>query len=380
MNGGAADQSEPARCYVCGASTYRELLRKEAVNIYTDSPDDRSLRHKYPCVLNQCNACGHVYEPVDRELRCLFSDLYKSADAQGPSPMGVGQWGMQRAERLFFDAIDLGRRKSAVEIGCGDGYLLKELKARGFERLTGIEPSMNIGKHAVDGITFIKDFIDNRLRLEAPAEVAFSVAVFEHIEDINGVLAFCRNNLTDDGELFFVVPNAERQLETGDPALFIHQHVHYFTTASITYLLARNGFQAKSIVPTADAFLVSAQKSAPVHERPAEVRFYSDYQEKLEHIIDRLRDRLATERVIMHGACNSLNNISGWGDGRFELADNDLSKNGKTFFGRTVKSPSAIDLSAWDTVVVIPTAYYEPIRSDYLARGFQGRVVRLDEQ
>ncbi len=351
----------------------------KAVYIFTDLPDNHGLRRKFPCMLNQCAACGHVYEPINQDLRDLFSEIYKSADAQGSSPMGLGRWGMQRAERLFFSAVELGGCESAVEIGCGDGYLLKELKGRGFKRLIGIEPSTNIGMRAADGITFLNEFIDDRLRLDAPVNLAYSVAVFEHIENINGALAFCRNNLTDDGQLFFVVPNAEWQLETGDPGLFIHQHVHYFTSASASYLLRRNGFHVTAIVRTAEALHVSARKGEAIAAPPVEVRFYDDYQRRLQRILGRLRELIATGRVIVHGACNSLNNISCWIGGQFELADNDPSKLGKIYFGSTVKSPAELDLAAWDTVVVVPTPYFEQISADYRARGFRGRIVRVDE-
>jgi SAM-dependent methyltransferase len=375
----AANASESASCYVCGARAYRELLRKAEVYIFTDSPDDQGLRHKYACELNQCTACGHVYEPVNQELRGLCSEIYKSVDAQGPAAMGLGQWGVQRAERLFFSSIELDGCESAVEIGCGDGYLLRVLKSKGFKRLIGVEPSINIGRHAADGITFLNDFIDEGLRLDAPVNLAYSVAVFEHIENINGVLVFCRNNLTDDGRLFFVVPNAQWQLETGDPGLFIHQHLHYFTADSVKYLLGRNGFQVTAIEPSAEGLRISARKCAPVTALPAAIKFFDDYQQRLDRSLVRLRELIAAKRVILHGACNALNNVFGWIGGHFELADNDFGKVGKTYFGVRVKSPAELDLAAWDAVVVIATAYFEEIKSDYRARGFRGRIVPLNE-
>ena len=191
------------------------------------------------------------------------------------------------------------------------------------------------------------------------------------------MLAFCRNNLNAQGELFFVVPNAQRQLETGDPALFVHQHVHYFTEASIRCLLSRNSFQVKSIAARDDGFSVSASLGAAPAVVPAAVGLYDRYQEKLTRILDALRDRLGQGRVLVHGACNALNNIVCWIGSTFDLADNDENKQGKTYFNTMVRSPGDIDLATYDTVVVIPTPYFEQIRADYVRRGFKGHIVGI---
>ena len=80
--------------------------------------------------------------------------------------------------------------------GQGKAYLLKQLKEYGYEKLIGIEPSVNINKD-VDGITFINEFVDRDFILDEKVDFIFSIAVFEHIEKISEILLFCRNNLSE---------------------------------------------------------------------------------------------------------------------------------------------------------------------------------------
>jgi SAM-dependent methyltransferase len=364
-------------CYLCGSARHARILDKGAVDIWTDTGDDDSLQAKYPCVLHQCLDCGHVYQPVNDELRALFNRIYQSRSAQGPSAMGVGRWGLERADTLFFKNIDLTRHRSAAEIGCGDGYLLRQLKARGFTTLTGIEPSANIDRADPDGLTFINDFVDEHLRLPERTDLIYSVAVFEHIENINGVLSFCRHNLRTSGELFFVVPNAQRQLERADPALFVHQHVHHFTEHSIRRLLASHGFRANAIASREDVFAVSASPDETARPDVLPWPRYESYQHRVDERLVKIAHLLATERVLVHGACNALNNIAGWIGGTFDLVDNDENRQGRTYFRQTVRAPRDIDLATYGTVLIVPMAYYSAIEAQYRDLGFSGRITGI---
>lgn len=361
-------------CAVCGGETAIEIFNHGPVYIWTDTSDDESVRTRFRCELHQCTRCGHVYQPVDVELRAAFDQIYRSSNAQGPSPMGAGSWGLDRAERLFFSAVRLSNHRSAIEIGCGDGYLLSRLKERGFQRLIGIEPSVNLRKD-LDGITILNRFVDRRLQLGETVDLIFSIAVFEHLEDLGGALSFCRDHLAPDGELFFVVPNAERQLAAGDPALFVHQHVHYFTEQSIRQLLERNGFRATAIVATSEAFQVTARRRQGSEAAAGAVTLYRDYQRKVEDVITGVRQLVGASGAIVHGACNALNNFADRLDADYTLADNDENKQGKRYFGKIVRAPADVDLPQHRAVIVLPYAYFEQIRADYRRRGFDGDVI-----
>ena len=79
--------------------------------------------------------------------------------------------------------------------------------------------------------------------------------------------------------------------------------------------------------------------------------------------------------IIIHGACNALNNISGWigKDFDYTLVDNDDKKQGKIFFGKRVQSTVSIDLNNYDTVLILSShTFINTIKTSYKKRGFVG--------
>jgi SAM-dependent methyltransferase len=361
-------------CLACGEADSLEIYRSDAVRVWTDTSDDDSITTTHRCGLRQCRRCGHVFQPVDDELREILEEIYRSQNAQGSTPMGAGAWGLDRVNRLVFSELDLRDHRSALEIGCGDGYVLSRLRERGFQRLVGIEPSVNAGE-AEAGITILRDFVDENSDLGERFDLIYSVAVFEHIERLRGVLEFCRKHLSATGELFFVVPNAQEQLESGDPGLFVHQHLHYFTEKALRNLLGSSGFGVVSIVARKEAFFVTARRGAQPYHNDARGVAYDDYQRKLDLSIERMQELTAGGGLVVHAACNALNNVADQLTGEFILADNDEIKQGKRYFGRTVVSPAALDLGKVRAVLAMAHPFFESIRDGYVRRGYSGPVV-----
>lgn len=361
-------------CYLCGSGRYIEILNKRDVYIWTNASDEEiDKKRMYKCVLNQCKDCGHIYQPVNDGLRNILNGIYLSDNAQVSTPLGKGNWGLERAEH-FLDKIDFKNYTSAVEIGCADGYILRCLKNRGFEELVGVDPSISKTER-LNGISFIKDFADEKLKLSQKYNLIFSNGVFEHVENINSLIGFCKNNLSENGEVLFSVPNAQRQLEDGDPGLFLHQHIHYYTRQSLACLLSKNGFLIKRLMVTQDAFIVNAKISNRNFGPLPKVLFYDKYQEKLEKILMKVKNILQGKRVVIHGANNALNNILGWLDQEFDftLVDNDNTKHGKRYFGKIVNFTTNFELADYEVVLIIPVCFYETIKRNYIARGFNGK-------
>ena len=88
-----------------------------------------------------------------------------------------------------------------------------------------------------------------------------------------------------------------------------------------------------------------------------------------------IRNILLNDNLIVHGACNALNNILGWlgGNFNFTLVDNDSTKHGKMLFNKKVQPLSAVDLGVFNTVLIIPTLFIEAIKAGYRKAGFKGQ-------
>jgi len=372
------------KCYLCGSERYREILNKSDTLIWTNASDEVTSRKRmYRCVINQCENCGHIYQPLSSDLKSILGELYCSNHAQLSTPLGRGNWGMKRAEK-FLDIlqknVDLKKHDSAIEIGCADGYLLRCLKKNGFQSLVGIEPSID-KTEKIDGVSFLKDFAGEQLQFPQRYGLIFSSGVFEHIEEIGGVMKFCKNNLRKNGELFFCIPNVKRQLRDGDPAFFSHQHVHYYTENSLTYLLSKHGFEIKSLFSTGESLVVCTKIDSEKEVSLDYFVFYDDYQKRLSKVLSRIENILRGDNVIVHGVNNALNNILSWlnTDYRFTLVDNDNTKHGKKYFGKVVNCLDNIILSSYKTVLIIPTSFSETIKADYIDRGFKGIIKSLTQ-
>ena len=359
-------------CNICEATNYFNILNKVSIPIWTGSSEIEVA--KFPCKISQCSECGHVYENISEELSKKLSDIYSFGHAFVSTPPSDQNWGFERA-KAFLDRINYIDYSSAIEIGCADGYLLRFLEKQGYTKLVGVEPSLPKSSK-IGTIEFIKAFANPATILDR-VDLIFSNAVFEHIEDINSVLQFVKNNLKPTGELFFTVPNAEAELETGDAALFIHEHVHYYTKNSINYLLAKNGLKSKSIVQDLDAIYVSAIIDEKISLPSNPINIYSNYSNLLSIGLAKLSEiMISYNNIIIHGATNKLNNILGWAEIKysFTLVDNDEIKLNQFFFGQKVKSINDLNLTDYDCVVIVPTAYFNSIREQYLHLGFSGKI------
>ena len=249
-------------CYICISDKYLTILDKIEIPIWDGSCN--SNNGMFFSNLRQCEKCGHVYQNIPKELSEKLTKIYNSENAQASTQTGEGNWGKERA-KLFLKNIDYKKYNSVIEIGCANGYLLKFLQSQGYENLVGIDPSLS-NNFKFEKIEFVKAFANEETFLKKKVDLIVSNAVFEHIENIGGVLKFCKNHLNQDGELFFAIPNSQIELEKGDPALFIHQHVHYYSENVLIYLLAINGFQLNSIKKTCNSIYVSARpKKIDIH-------------------------------------------------------------------------------------------------------------------
>ena len=366
-------------CYVCGGGKVRQLLDKPPSSIATGAAD-QEVDDKFSCVLAQCARCGHVFEPMTGLLREGLRKVYCSRQAQLSVSMGTGNWGQSRAERLLqhlTNILDFGRYRSVLEIGCDKGFFLRVLAGRGIRDLTGIEPSLS-SEGMIDGIHFLKDFVREDLSLGRTFDLICAFDVFDHIEDIAGVMKFSAAHLSDGGDLFLSVTNADRYLSVGSPSVFTHQHVQCFTKDSLKSLLTRCGFTLRSISEYQDEYHIVASHGV---SKKASYAFidYAEYSEKLEKNLFHIKRFLFDGNAMVHGATNTLKNVLEWiGDSpEFTLIDNDACKHGKSYFGRIVKPLDDVDLDKLKRLLIVPEIFFSEIESDYRARGFQGDVAGL---
>ena len=221
---------ELKECLVCGnkdLTTYCDMCPMPLVNNLKNSPEDKDLI--FPLVVNECPVCTHkqLSVAVDREL--LFKDyLYLT----GASKQHID---------FFMDftwEIDMPRGK-ILDIGCNDGSLLSEFKARDWEVL-GIEPSKELCFlcKQIERITVINDYFPTMTGI-GKFNIITAFNVFAHNDDPKTFLFEASKLLEENGRIYILTTPS--RLDN-----FYHEHISYFTPQSMMVLAQRCGVEVVS--------------------------------------------------------------------------------------------------------------------------------------
>ncbi len=145
----------------------------------------------------------------------------------------VAQWGLSQ--------------KRVLEIGCNDGYLLKQLREKGKNRVFGYEPSLLLGETCKQsGIPISNNFFSSGTLVECPhlpVDAVIIRHVLEHIDDLDDFVGSIQAALAPGGLLVIEIPDGMSILSKGLYSHFYHEHLSYFSLESLRRLLSPYGFE-----------------------------------------------------------------------------------------------------------------------------------------
>ena len=143
--------------------------------------------------------------------------------------------------------LGLGADDLVVDIGSNDGTLISNFQ-KGGHRILGIEPT-DVGEIANErGIPTIKRYFGPDVAREVkrehgPASVVTAANCFAHIEDVHAIVDGIIEMLGDDGvfisESHYLIP----LLETLQYDTVYHEHLRYYSLASLKHLLEMHGLE-----------------------------------------------------------------------------------------------------------------------------------------
>jgi hypothetical protein len=150
-------------------------------------------------------------------------------------------------QRESASLLGLGAQNLIVDIGSNDGTLLSNFKSAG-NRVLGIEPT-DVGDIAKGrGIPTIKRYFGPEVardvaREHGRATVVTAANCFAHIEDVHAIVDGIAAMLKDDGvfisESHYLIP----LLETLQYDTIYHEHLRYYSLASLKHLLDMHGLE-----------------------------------------------------------------------------------------------------------------------------------------
>jgi SAM-dependent methyltransferase len=160
------------------------------------------------------------------------------------------------------------RGSRLLEIGCADGLFLDMAHDRSGYEAIGIEPNAKMIAGNPRGRDIHVGFFPDVL---AGSELVFDIialnCVFEHVPDLEGMIASFKRYLAPGGSVMLNVPVSSGFMFKLSRALyavgvrypfdriwqkgFVSPHLHFFSTDNISRLLARNGLQLVASAPLA---------------------------------------------------------------------------------------------------------------------------------
>ncbi len=213
----------------------------------------------------RCGRCATVYlspSPSREDFDTIYPESYYTvAEASGRGGAGrivTRAWrAVEKRRALPFVELLGDGPKRVLDIGCGDGRLLRVLRSlsRGRWRLVGVEqglPDESIEAAARGGITLHRGWYEDLDLGRERFDLIVAQQVIEHTLEPGAVLRKARSELTPGGHLVLDTPSYEsldRRLFTDSYWGGYHfpRHMTLFTPETISELARRTGFEVVSV-------------------------------------------------------------------------------------------------------------------------------------
>ena len=230
-------------CQVCSSVNMKPLLdmgsQPLAENLNDSTP--------YPLVLMKCTRCQLVQ--LD-----FIADPHKVFPLDHPYATGntkaLRDHYMNLARELSWKTSPC-RGRLAVDIGANDGTFLQLLREQAGYDVLGVEPTNQICKARDKKLSVLQAFWSQELareieRTTGKAKLITAMNVLAHVPDPHDFMAGVTDLLDDDG--MFLTENHDLASITEGLQIdtIYHEHVRYFSVASLSRLLAMHGLQVTS--------------------------------------------------------------------------------------------------------------------------------------
>lgn len=184
-----------------------------------------------------------------------------------------------------------------LEIGSGEGALLGALARSGADPI-GVEPGADaVALARGRGLTVVNEPFSPEV-VDGRFDMIVHHAVLEHVRDPTAFLADQLSLLCDDGLVICSVPDCSEPIARGDVSVFMHEHLSYFTPASLGAVGYAAGAElVDTRLSTAAGAFYSAWRSSDrdVRSRRASrprCELSAGVRERTEQAIARVRDWL----------------------------------------------------------------------------------------
>lgn len=227
------------KCPICGSENVNYIYKQTFYKL-NESP----LYPEYDIVF--CKNCGFIYAntPSTQEEYDLYYEICSKYQDLKSGGSGTNFYDLTRLkESTTFIKNFVDKNSKILDIGCGNGGLLNELKEEGYSNLSGLDPSnvcvSNIKSNEINAFhgTIFKNNIKEKF------DCIILTHVLEHIKDLKEAVNIIESLLNDEGILYIESPNANLYKDSliVPYYYFDYEHINHFDIISMSNLM--NNFE-----------------------------------------------------------------------------------------------------------------------------------------
>lgn len=224
-----------------------QCLLKNYKTIYTYNCDAGLILGKIEVVNVMCENCGFVYMNP-RPDKSLIAEHYKSQSS--------GNTYHEMSDNSRHDILTKERKDfieshikitngKVIDIGCGQGQLLKELDLPDLIK-HGLDPSQTNQDVIEKKINFFSGFIEDYKNVDNDYDIVICISSLEHYYDPRFAVEIFSNIIKDKGLLFVEIPDSLRPISQISE-FYSFEHLSHFTHYTISKLLGLYNFQIIAI-------------------------------------------------------------------------------------------------------------------------------------
>lgn len=252
-----------ATCAICGkkqklVELYPQTIDFEKVNAETFSARRTPDRMHYRLV--RCINCELIFSNPVLEPEKTNKFYEKSLFSYGDESEYL-----KKTYRYYLEKALHNKKKihlKLLDIGCGNGFFLDEVKKLGIKSVHGVEPSKSTIEMAPESIK--KNIKNSILKKGLFKENFFDVIccfhTLDHVIDPNFFLKICFKLLKKGGTVLFVVHNTDGlsvKLFGEKSAIFDIEHIYLFNPKSLTSLFSKNNFNVIDVFDVKNRYPLS---------------------------------------------------------------------------------------------------------------------------